>query len=212
MRTAGFIALIALSLGVAGYALVAYGFYPPGALVHPGMRPTFESLRLGLYAHIFASAVALALGPFQFSAKLRARHLALHRLMGRLYLGAGVLIGGLAGLFMATHAFGGAVTRVGFGTLALIWLFTGFQAYRAIRGGDTVSHRRWMVRNFSLTFAAVTLRLWLPALVMSGLSFENAYRVVAWLSWVLNLVLAELVFNQSRQTTWQRALTEDPSR
>ena len=170
MRTAGYIVMMVLSLGVAGYGIVAYGFLPPGALVHPGMRPTFESLRDVLYAHIFGSAVALALGPFQFSAGLRARRVALHRLMGRLYLGVGVLIGGLAGLFMATQAFGGPITRGGFVCLALIWLYTGFRAYRAIRIGDTVSHRRWMVLNFSLTFAAVTLRLWLPVLAMAGMA------------------------------------------
>ena len=82
--------------------------------------------------------------------------------MGRIYLGVGVLIGGIAGLIMSTHAFGGTPARLGFGTLAVVWLFTGARAYLAIRGGDVATHRRWMVRNFSLTFAAVTLRLYLP--------------------------------------------------
>jgi len=53
-----------------------------------------------------------------------------------------------------------------------------------------------MVRNFALTFAAVTLRLWLPASIASGVAFEVAYPVVAWLCWVPNLVLAEWLFNR----------------
>ena len=54
-----------------------------------------------------------------------------------------------------------------------------------------------MVRNFSLTFAAVTLRLWLPGMVISGVSMDVAYPVVAWLCWVPNLILAEMLFNKT---------------
>lgn len=180
-----------LSLGVAGYAVFAYGFLPLGSIVHPDMRATFETYSLGIYAHIFASALALALGPFQFWAGLRSRRPALHRWMGRLYLGLGVLVGGLAGLFMAWHAFGGLVSQLGFGALALAWLYTGLRAYLAIRAGDISAHRRWMVRNFALTFAAVTLRLWLPASFATGIPFELAYPAIAWLCWVPNLAWAE---------------------
>ena len=196
MRLASFVALIFLSLGVAGYAIAVYGFLPLGAVVHPDMRATFETQRTGIYTHVFASVVALALGPFQFSARLRARHLALHRWSGRLYLGVGVLAGGLAGLFMAAHAFGGPAARLGFVCLALGWLYTGLRAYLAIRARNIVSHRRSMVRNFALTFAAVTLRLWLPVSMASGLAFELAYPVIAWLCWVPNLLVAELLFNR----------------
>ena len=53
-----------------------------------------------------------------------------------------------------------------------------------------------MVRNFSLTFAAVTLRLYLPSTVVLGIAFENAYPFVAWLCWVPNLVVAEFLFKR----------------
>jgi uncharacterized membrane protein len=198
MRPASFVALVLLSLGVAGYAIAVYGFLPLGAVVPPEMSATFETQRTGIYAHVFASAVALALGPFQFSARLRTRHLALHRRLGRLYLGVGVLVGGLAGLFMAAHAFGGLAARLGFACLALGWLYTGLRAYLAIRTRNIVSHRRWMIRNFALTFAAVTLRLWLPGSVASGIAFELAYPVIAWLCWVPNLLVAELLLSQTK--------------
>jgi rhodanese-related sulfurtransferase len=96
MRLTGFVALCALSFGVAAYAVIVYGFKPLGALVHPDMRAVFEANRVAIYAHIFASAVALALGPFQFSARLRNRRISLHRWLGRFYLGVGVVIGGLS--------------------------------------------------------------------------------------------------------------------
>ena len=196
MRRTGFALLVLLSLGVAGYAVAVYGFLPLGSLVHPDMRATFEAHRLGILTHIFASVLALGLGPFQFSTRLRTSRPALHRWLGRVYLGIGVLVGGVAGLAMAAHAFGGPIARLGFAGLALAWLVSGICAYRAIRAGNVALHRRWMVRNFALTFAAVTLRLWLPASIASGVAFEVAYPVVAWLCWVPSLVLAEWLFNR----------------
>jgi uncharacterized membrane protein len=124
--------MVLLSLGVAGYAIGVYGLLPFAVAVHPDMRAGFEAQRAAVYTHAFAAAVALALGPFQFSARIRSRHLSLHRWLGRLYLGVGVLVGGISGLYMAAHAFGGPAARLGFGCLALAWLYTGARAYLAI--------------------------------------------------------------------------------
>jgi len=66
-------------------------------------------------------------------------------------------------------------------------------ALAAIRRGDVTGHREWMVRNFALTFAAVTLRLWLPTLTAATGSFIEAYRTVAWLCWVPNAIVAEII-------------------
>ena len=129
--------------------------------------------------------------------------------MGRLYLGVGVTVGGLAGLFMAAHAFGGLVARLGFAGLAIAWLYTGLRAYAAIRAGNMVGHRRWMVRNFSLTLAAVTLRLYLPASTASGaVPFEVAYPLIAWLCWVPNLLIAELWLRGTRNLAIQRQVPQ----
>lgn len=199
MRLAGYVTLVLLSLGVAGYALVAYGFFPLGAAVHPFLRPSFEARRVAVYAHVFSALFALALGPFQFAARLRAARPALHRALGRAYLGLGVLAGGLAGLYLSFHAFGGPLSRLGFGALALAWLYTGARAFAAIRARRIADHRRWMVRNFALTFAAVTLRLWIPLSFLAGAPFERAYPVIAWACWVPNLLVAELALRRARR-------------
>jgi len=190
MLPAFLIGLGALSFGVAAYAIVAYGYLPFATLVHPEMRKAFEAHRGAVYAHVFASATALALGPTQFSRRLRERHISLHRWLGRLYLSAGVMIGGVSGLILARYAFGGTPARLGFACLAIAWLYTGARAYLAIRAGNIAAHRAWMMRNFALTFAAVTLRLYLPVTVTSGIEFERAYAWIAWLCWVPNLLIA----------------------
>ena len=193
---AGPAALWFLSLGVAGYAAVAYTAFPLGALVVPTMRAAFEAHSAAILAHVFAAAVALALGPAQFSVRLRQRRPALHRWIGRTYLGVGVGVGGSAGLVMAMHASGGPWARLGFAALAVTWLLTGWLAYRAAKRRSFVEHRRWMVRNFALTFAAVTLRLYLPAAFVADIAFERSYPIIAWMCWVPNLVVAELLFNR----------------
>lgn len=80
-----------------------------------------------------------------------------------------------------------------FGLLALAWLYTGARAYAAIRRKAVDEHRAWMVRNFALSLAAVTLRIYVPISVVLGLDFPTAYAGIAWLCWVPNLVLAERI-------------------
>jgi hypothetical protein len=53
-----------------------------------------------------------------------------------------------------------------------------------------------MVRNFSLTFAAVTLRLYIPASALAGVEFSVAYPIIAWLCWVPNILWAEWRYNR----------------
>jgi hypothetical protein len=51
-----------------------------------------------------------------------------------------------------------------------------------------------MVYSFSACCAAVTLRLWLPVLLLVlRLDFSVAYPIVAWLCWVPNLLVARLI-------------------
>jgi hypothetical protein len=77
---------------VAAYALLTYALLPLGLRLHPDMRAVFESYRLGIYGHVFGSTIAMTLGPFQFASRLRSRLPQVHRWLGRLYLGVGVLV------------------------------------------------------------------------------------------------------------------------
>jgi uncharacterized membrane protein len=180
-----------LIFGVAAYSVYAYTFMPIGAAVYPDMKPAFISNSTAIHIHVFSAVLALALGPLQFSANIRRKHPKIHRWSGRIYLGIGVLVGGLAGLYIARHAHGGIVAQVGFSLLALLWLYTGARAYLSVRSGAFEEHRQWMVRNYALTLAAVTLRLYVPAAIIAGFEFAAAYQVIAWLCWAPNLLVAE---------------------
>jgi len=193
MRRTSFVVVFVFSLLIAAYAIGMYSVGPGAVRLHPEMRASFENHPVGISTHIYAAALALLLGPFQFSSRLRSRWPALHRWTGRVYLGVAVLVGGLAGLYMSQFAFGGVMSKLGFAFLAIAWLFTGLRAYLSARARDFTAHRRWMIRNYSLSFAAVTLRLYLAPVFIFQIPFELAYPVIAWVCWVPNLLVGQLL-------------------
>jgi uncharacterized membrane protein len=152
-----------------------------------------------LMVHIVASMLAILIGPFQFLPKFRkGRLLKVHRWLGRAYL-LSVLFGGISGLYMAQFGYGGLITKLGFATLALLWLYSGYMAYKQIRNKEIEAHRQWMIRNYALTLAGTLLRVWIPiSIVGMGIEFVMAYRAIAWLCWVPNLLVAEWIIRRSR--------------
>jgi hypothetical protein len=82
------------------------------------------------------------------------------------------------------------LVMVGFGTLALVWLLTSALAFARARQRRFDEHRAWMMRSYSLTFAAATVRLaGFPILVLTRDPIV-AITCAFW-SWILNLVVAE---------------------
>ena len=175
-----------LSVGVAGYA---WSFAPQIQNLSPEIAGNLFA-RPWLMLHAGGAGTALMVGAFQLLPALRRRR-TLHRWLGRIY-GVGCIAGGCAGLVLAFGTTFGPVAAVGFGLLAPIWIYCTVQGWRTARAGRFEAHRRWMIRSFSLTFGAVTLRLYLPLGIVAGLSFEQIYVATAWISWVPNLVIAEL--------------------
>jgi hypothetical protein len=177
---------------------VLVAVYAIGVLLVPVVRAPFVSERLirmplAVYAHLSGGAIAAGIGWLQFDASLRERRLSLHRWLGRTYLIA-VLIGGVGGLALAPVSQAGMVSHLGFGTLAVLWLFTGGRGYQQIRAEDEIGHRRWMIRNYALTYAAVTLRFLLGPALALGAPFGIAYPAISWVCWVPNLLIAEWLF------------------
>lgn len=188
LKRVGWFLLLLGGLFAAGHAVMFLLVEGHGS---SDIRERFFATAIAGWAHGMGGAVASLIGPFQLVTRVRTQWPKVHRWMGRIYLTA-VLAGGLAGLYFGPQSTAGLVGSIGFTTLAVFWLYSGAQAYLAIRRGDVQAHRRWMLRNYSLTFAAATLRLELPLLiVVGGLSFPAAYTVVAWLSWVPNWLAVE---------------------
>jgi uncharacterized membrane protein len=179
------------------FASFRYFIKSPEAAIGGPLGERFAVYITPLLFHAGGGMLALVLGPWGFWVKLRNKRLGLHRWMGRVYL-LSVLVGGVAGFYLAPTAFGGLPTRIGLSMLAALWLTTGAMAYRRIRQGNVQMHRDWMIRNYALTFSAVMLRVWLPLFMVLGYEFPEAYTTVAWLCWVPNLLVAELIISRGK--------------
>ena len=155
-------------------------------------------------AHTIGGGVASIIGPFQFLGSVRRRYRALHVWLGRSYLLA-VGLSGLAGLYLSPGSLAANTFGVAFVALALAWLYTGWQAYATIRRGDVAAHRRWMIRNFALTYAAVTLRIEMPLLVFAGMDPILALNVVGWTCWIPNLIAVEWWLGRGRKPVSRHA-------
>ena len=160
----------------------------------------FWHYRLAFYLHIFPALLVLLSGLTQFSGAILNRVPALHRWVGRLYAFSILGLCGPAAMLMAWYANGGPIARASFLLLSVLWWWSTWVAYRAIRAGDIRKHGAWMIRSYALTFSAITLRVMQFGLAMySDIDPETAYRLVAWPSWVLNWMAAELII---RNTPW----------
>ncbi|MFG2041026.1 DUF2306 domain-containing protein [Dactylosporangium sp. NPDC048998] len=195
--------LLLVAVAFVVYALPPYLTFDPNRsrLPVPQSHPQYYPL---LVAHIIFGSVALLAGCFQVWPWFRRRYPAAHRWMGRAYFFAGVFPAGIAVLGVAPLSSTGFVSQVGNTMLAVLWLATSIAGYRMARQRRFVEHRRWMIRSFALTTSIVVNRAWVILFVILllpqvdttfGGDQDAMIRAAAgasvWMSWVLNLLVAE---------------------
>jgi uncharacterized membrane protein len=179
------------------FALYAFAYVVVGRPMYPPpLAASFLSRPWGINPHALFGGTGLLLGALQFSSQLRRRSIRVHRLFGRVYVIA-CLVTGTAGMYMAAYSYGGWITHTGFALLGALLVLTTTLAFLTIRKGDVESHKSWMVRSYALMFAAVALRLELPLLGLAY-DFQTSYRIVSWLCWVPNLVVAQWIVTAMR--------------
>jgi len=150
----------------------------------------YNPIRWHLLPHGLGGSIALLLGATQFSSRLRARHLRVHRFCGKLYL-AGVFILSPAAIAMAFTI--SPWYMIPFTTVQCLTL-TAFTAaaYRSIRRRNITQHREWMVRSYAvvLIFLEGRVLMAIPALARHGM---DSVVLVNWGCLVLSLVIAEFI-------------------
>jgi uncharacterized membrane protein len=146
------------------------------------------------YTHVYTSIFVLLFGFIQFFKFKTAAGRKLHRFAGYNYI---VLLLGFAapgGLYMGWHANGGLGAKISFIMLSLLWGYATLQAFLKIKKGQVAAHRNWMLRSFALTLSAVTLRVWKVVIVfLFHPPPMDVYKIIAWLGWVPNLIIAEIL-------------------
>ena len=189
----GWMLLLLLCLAVAAFS-ARYLIHPPQT-IKQALGNAFGLPWLVI--HVAGSVAALALGSFQFIPAWRGGRVRAHRWIGRAYVLC-CLLGGVAGVVLAFGTWAGPIATVGFGLLGACWITANIMGWRAAVQGRFDVHRRWMIRSWAMTLAAVTLRIYLPLLMISDLPFEAGYRAISFLAWVPNLLVAEWWLHRRR--------------
>jgi uncharacterized membrane protein YozB (DUF420 family) len=161
-RAWGVLALSVIMLTMVVYLLSAY--VPPNIdtsripLTYGGIQYVL------LVAHIFTAAVATVAGLAQLWPWLRRRYPVAHRWTGRAYFFLGVFPSSVLAIPVMLMAPFGVSLQAAIATLDVLWMISAVAGYRAARQRRFADHRKWMIRNYGLTFASIASRFWQPVL------------------------------------------------
>jgi uncharacterized membrane protein len=153
--------------------------------------------RVAFYTHISSSIFILLFGSFQFINITNQKIKQIHRLLGKIYVILVLFISAPSGLIMAFYANGGWPAKLSFMVTSILWWCFTFFAYIKIKQNNIQKHKQNMYRSYALTLSAISLRIYvllLPFII--HLSAKEMYALVAWLSWVPNLIIAEIIIKK----------------
>ncbi|OJF89758.1 hypothetical protein AX760_24690 [Pararhizobium antarcticum] len=179
-------------------ALVQAVQIPLGALPEDSLR--LNAVPFWHFVHVLGGATFGILGPIQFGRVLVHKYGRLHRVLGRVFVAAGVMLS-LSSLSLLWHfpnAYSVAVTsgRFLFGVALGLALAI---AMHAIRKRDFARHRSWMIRAYAIGMGATAVSLvFFPIYVItgkppSGLVFDIVFLV----SWTACVAFAECLVRRN---------------
>lgn len=194
--------------------LKAWDREDPLALQRPAevarMDRTFTEHRFLTLLHVVPGALFFVFAPLQFSARLRARYLNLHRWSGRILLPV-ITVSLLPGLFFGiVMPFGGPAEAVGIAAVGIFLLYAMATAFMAIRRGEVMRHREWMIRMFAVALAISTVRLIGGpidfVLAPYGVSPSDLFVLSIWTAWLLTIGGAESWIRYTRPRVARKAI------
>ena len=170
----------------------------------------FTTVPWTLFFHALGGMAFGLAGPLQFAGALKLRFGRLHKIMGRIFVIAGLFLAlsALRLLFEFPHnstwVLISARTIAALGILLTITL-----ALSAVWDRNFAKHRAWMIRTYALGMGPAAISfIMLPIFLIRGQALEGYLADSLFvLSWVINLTLAEIIIrhielrtvNHSRQ-------------
>lgn len=154
--------------------------------------------RISFYIHVFLSIIVLLAGLLQFSGSLLNKYPGLHRWSGKIYVLVVLLFSGPTGLIMGFYANGGMAARISFVILSILWLIFTFMGWRYALQRNWQKHAAMMIRSYALTLSALSLRFYAFLLGTFHVPLHpvTKYVLISWLSWTLNLLIAEALIKK----------------
>ena len=155
-----------------------------------------EPFKWLLLVHGLAGLTALTTGTLQMSSRIRLDRPALHRLVGKVFIGS-VTVAAPAAL---------AITLAGFEPRSIVvqqwfqaggWLLSPWVAYACIRSGQMALHKAWMIRSYAFTLIFIFSRV--PDFFIPSYS-DQALSDMLWGLVVVAALAPELIL--TIQTLW----------
>lgn len=187
------------------------------ALVAGLAMPTAQDwiANLGIGLHFVMGTVLVMAWPILLSARIRARHRAVHRWTGRIYVTAGVLAGAGGMSFILTHGAYTPAASVAFAIWGAVMMLSAVMAYVHARAKRFDLHRAWAIRLFAMVLGSwvfdLEIRAWKDLTGGLGTGAGNTSGpfdyAILYLFFVPNLLVAEgFIRNQHKRIAAHRVL------
>lgn len=154
-----------------------------------------KTWRYSFYIHVFSSPFIIITGLLQFNRWIIKNKPKVHKVAGYIYVIVVLFISGPSAFVMSLYANGNRISQTSFVILTVLWVLFTYLSYRKIKKGETESHVKWNLRSYALTLSAVTLRFYLYLFDVFNVDIgpKETYMIVAYISWIGNLVLVEIL-------------------
>jgi len=179
---------------------------------HSFLRQRYAPIHWLMILHGVPGALALFLGVFQFSSRIRKRFLPVHRVMGRIYVGSVFIAAPTA--VVVSYILATPTLLMASLIQAIGWMVATATALYCVRTGRIQQHREWMMRGypFAAVFVVVRVLVAIPAIARMGEPglITVVWSVIAMACFLPSFVIAWQSLAGSRQTAEiQSAATAD---
>jgi len=177
------------------FAVTAFVTYMKNVQIFQPASPVARHFAPGMtfvIPHGIFAGVAMVMGAFQFSNRLRARYLRVHRALGYVYVTC-VMIGAPLAIPLAMRV--GTPSLVAASSVqAFGWMACTAIALFCVRTGNIQQHRRWMIRGypFAMIFTVARVLIPIPPILHSG---PVGIEIVVWVTIALAAFLPSIVLD-----------------
>ena len=173
-------------------ATVFVTYLKDGRVFDPGSPIARHFAPAGWYLGIHAlfAVVAMCVAAFQFSNRLRARYLRIHRALGYVYV-VSVLISAPVAVVVAVKTAASSSLVAANAVQSLGWITTTGIALYCVRSGNVAQHRRWMIRSYPFAMVFTLVRAVRPFPFIAALG-NDGREMVIWSAVVLAAFLPNI--------------------
>lgn len=188
-KTAFFLALFAATI-FAAYEKNSRIFDPTSPIAQH-----YAPAKWFLPIHALFGTLAIAVAAFQFSNRLRARYLRLHRVLGYVYL-TSVFIAAPFAILVSLKVSRTFTVVAANSMLSFAWVMTTAIAWYCICKGNVMQHRRWMIRSYSFAMVFTVTRT-IQVFVPFTRGGHPGFEALLWSSCLLAAILPNVFIEWS---------------